>query len=275
MIAGHGVSGLIILSEGEKLCYPYVESLTSFLPIVGEVVVCFNVYGEKDGSREKLEALGSKVRIIPSVFDIEKYGWTTFGVARTAGYHACKGEIVLKFDADGVLHEKDIQLAKDEIISFRRDKVATGYWNKKRIYKANLYYEQHKHSGIYNKGILGDRMDWLMADGKGAPNFDRLTESEQRSRQFQTTLFGYEHLWDTEEVLRYKVNRYGRMIDRQIKKPLKTPEEYFKDYIRERLERLAKDGKSLSMDDHPAIIREKLESLNETHFGYNFFGYKR
>jgi len=269
------ISGLVILSEGEKLCYPYMESISSFLPIVDEICVCFNVYGEPDGSRKKLETLGSKVRIIPSVFDIEKYGWKTFGIARTAGYHACKGDIVLKFDADGVLHEKDIQLARDEIISFRRDKVATGYWKKNRIYKVNLYYDQWKHSGIYNKGILGDRMDWLMADGKGAPNFTRLTEQEQKSRQFQTTLFGYEHLWDTLEVLKYKTNRYGRMIDKQTKKPLKTPKEYFDTYIKERLERFDKTGKSMSMDDHPAIIRKKLESLNRTHFGLDFFGYKK
>ena len=70
-------------------------------------------------------------------------------------------------------------------------------------------------------------MDFLRDDGKGAPNFDRMTAKEQTSLKFKTTLFGYEHVWDTEEVLKYKVNRYGVMMDTIHGKSLKTPEEYF------------------------------------------------
>ncbi len=79
------ISGAVLISEVEKNCYPYIESIRSFLPIVDEMVVVFNVYGtpRDDGSRAKLEALRDKIRIVPTEFDLEKYGWISYGIART------------------------------------------------------------------------------------------------------------------------------------------------------------------------------------------------
>ena len=269
------ISGLLILSEPEWGCYPYLESIQSFLPAVDELVISFNVYGKDDGSRVKIEALNSpKIRIVPTVFDIEKYGWSSYGIARTMGYQACKGDVILMFDADGVLHENELGLLGKEVSNFVNDGFATGYWEKNRIYKPTVYYDQHKHSGIYNKKILGDRLDFFRDDGKGAPNFTRLTEKEQGSKKFPVTLFGYEHIWDTQEVLKSKVNRYSRMIDGLHGYPFKTPEEYFDIYMRELVNKVNSIGKSMPIERHPAIIQDKLRNINETHFGFNWFGYK-
>ena len=274
MINDKKISGLVVLSEAELGCYPYVEAISSFLPVVDEMVVSFNIYGKKDGSKDKVLALSEKIRIIPTVFDIEKYGWISYGVARTMGYQACKGEIVLMFDADGVLHENDHRQLNKEIFEFiSNPHMPTGYWEKHRFYKPNLYYSQHKHSGIYNKEILGDRFDFMRVDGKGAPNFDRLKLGEDRSKKFSITLFGYEHLWDTEEVLRYKVNRYGRMIDKISGNPFKSPEEYFDKYMVDLFDNRGK-WKSMPIELHPKVIQDKLRSINESHFGNSFFGYK-
>jgi glycosyltransferase involved in cell wall biosynthesis len=268
-------SGLVVLSEAVWGCYPFVESICSFLPVVDELVVAFNVYGKPDGTREAVEGIGDpKIRIVPTVFDILKYGWVSYGIARTMGYQACKGDVILMFDADGVLHEKDIPTLNRELQTFITAGKATGYWNKYRTYKPTVYYDQHKHSGIYSKKILGDRFDFFRSDGKGAPNFDKLTPQEQDSFKFSIFLFGYEHIWDTEDVLKFKVNRYGTMIDTLTGKPLKTPEQYFEEYMRELVDRVNREGKSMPIENHPAIIQEKLKKVNETHFGYNFFGFE-
>ncbi len=245
--------------------------------MVDEMVIAFNVYGKDDGSREALEALGKKIRIIPSVFDIEKYGWVTYGIARTMGYHACRGNVILMFDADGVLHEKDHDQLRIELAQFvANPNMPTGYWEKHRFYQATSYYSQHKHSGIYNKAILGDRFDFLHPSRKGIPNFSRLASNEGRSKKFSITLFGYEHLWDTEDVLKHKINRYGRMLDGQHGKPFKTPEEYFAEYM-DNLDVGLSDGKwkTMEIEKHPQIVQRKLRGINETHFGHSFFGRRK
>ncbi len=173
-----------------------------------------------------------------------------------------------------MIHENDVENLREQLNKFRSEGWATGYWLKNRIYTAKLYYDQYKHSGIFNKAILGDRMDWMRASGKGAPNHEHMIPEESKSKQFMIKLFGYEHVWDTEEVLKRKINLYGRMIDGHDRNPFKTPEEYYKIYIEALVSRLKRDGKEMSFDNHPTIIKDKLKSLNETHFGYNLFGYK-
>lgn len=275
MINNKKISGLVVLSEAEWGCYPYLESIQSFLPVVDELVVAFNVYGKKDGSLEKIKALNNpKIRIVPTVFDILKYGWESYGIARTMGYQACKGQIILMFDADGILHEKDIEKVKTDLANLINRNFSQGYWNKYRTYKPTMYHKQYKHSGIYNKEKLGDRFDFFRVDHKGAPNFDNLTKEEQESKNLDIYLFGYEHIWDTEEVLKFKTNRYGQMIDRQHKLAFKTPDQYFDIYMRELVTKLNKDGLYMAIENHPKIIQEKLKLVNEKQFGYNFFGYK-
>ena len=267
------ISGLIVLSEPTWGCYPFEESIKSFLPMVDEMVVAFNVYGRDDGSREKIEALGEKIRIIPTVFDIEKYGWLTYGIARTTGYHACKGDVILMFDADGVLHENDHDTLTKELDEFVRNRnMPTGFWEKYRFYQPTSYYQQHKHSGIYNKAILGDRFDFLHPSRKGIPNFSRLKSEEGRSKKFSVNLFGYEHLWDTKEVLEYKVNRYGKMIDGLHDKPFKTPEEYFDEYMDNLIKNFRQKRQTMEIEKHPQIMQEKLRGIGQEHFGCNFFG---
>ena len=268
------ISGLVILSEAAYGCYPFIESVRSFLPDVDELVVAFNVYGQNDGTREAIEAIKDpKIRIVSTVFDIYKYGWYSYGISRTMGYQACKGDVILMFDADGVLHEKDYSTLARELSIFIDTKRATGYWEKRRIYKPDTYWDQHKHSGIYSKKILGDRFDFFRDDGKGAPNFTRLTPAEQDSFKFSVQLFGYEHVWDTEEVVKAKVNRYGRMADSLAGRELKTPEVYFSEYMQELVDGIKAKGKTMSVSDHPALMQNKLTQINNTHFGYNFFGY--
>lgn len=274
MVNDKKISGLVVLSEASWGCYPFVESVSSFLPMVDEMVVAFNVYGKKDGSRERVEALGSKVRIIPTVFDLEKYGWVSYGIARTMGYQACKGDIILMFDADGILHEKDHDRLNYELMGFiATTSLPTGYWEKHKFYKPDLYYSEHKHSGIYNKKILGDRLDFMCPGEKGVPNFSRLGRGGGRSKRFGTTLFGYEHLWDTEEVFKCKIDRYGRMIDRWAGRPLKTPEVYFEEYMAGLLDNIAREGKKMAIERHPRAIQKRLRDVNEAHFGCDFFGH--
>lgn len=239
------------------------------LPAVNEMVVMMDILHE-DGSREKIEKLDKKIRIVSSAFDLDKWGWISYGIMRTTGYQACKGDIVAMFDADGILHEKDIKSLKDNFkFLWMHGTHVSAYWGKYRFYKPTLYYDQHKHSGIYKKSVLGDRFDFF-GRHLGTPNKSRYYEGET-DKQLAIRLYGYEHLWDTKEVFHEKIVRYGRMKDMRFGKPFKKEEEYHKEYMRELLEKIGEVGRGMDINDQPAIIQEKLKGINKNHFGFNFF----
>lgn len=265
----------VVLSEVDWGCYPYIEAIKSFLPVVDEIVIGINVYGKDDGSREKIEELKeSKIRIVSTIFDLEKYGWISHGISRTLCYQACKGDVVVMIDADDIFHEKDIEKFTRELRAFRQDNKVLGYFVREQVYSGLLCREEFKHSGIYNKRMLEDKLDFLRLDGKGAPNIERANVHRDQSRQFLTTLFAYEHFWDTWEVLKTKVIRQGKMIDKVCDKVFKSNNEYYNSYLTVLLKILRRNGIQIPIDKHPLIIREKITGLNATHFGYNFFDRK-
>jgi glycosyltransferase involved in cell wall biosynthesis len=265
------ISGLVVLSNPIKYCYPFVESIKSFLPVCDEIVVSYNTYSE-DGSRSIIENIDPKVRIVTTMFDLQKYGWISYGVARSIGYQACKGDIVLMFDADGILHEKDEAHLKELANRFiERTDIVYGYWGKYRFYTPTRYWDQHKHSGWYNKKVMGDSFDFFRSDGKGAPNTERIGEDKQKAQELDVILYGYEHVWDSEEAMKERITNYGMMHDRLYGREVKTKEEYWDAYIKELIESMGQKGKTMDIDKQPAIIQNKLRSVNEKHFGYNFF----
>lgn len=255
------ISGLVIVSEGERLCYPYLESIQSFLPVVDEMVVVYNRYKD-DGSKDKIADLGEKIRLIPSIFDIDRFGWTSYAFARTLGYQACRGNVVAMFDADGILHEKQRStLTKRLHLMTQQNPIY--YWGKYRIYQKDRYWIQHKHSGIYYKKELMDYFHFFADKGKGVPCTADIP-FEFKAKQIDVNLYGYEHLWDTKEVLMEKIVRYGKMLGMD-----ESPEERYKNYVSAVKSRLKEQGKSFSITDHPKIIRDKLESMTPDMFGYN------
>ena len=61
------VSGFTFIRNAEKYDYPIVEAISSILPLCDEVVVA--VGNSEDATRALVEALGSKIRIIDTVWD--------------------------------------------------------------------------------------------------------------------------------------------------------------------------------------------------------------
>lgn len=261
-------SGLVVLSEPENLCYPYMESIQSMLSVVDEVVVVWNPLVE-DGSRTGVEKLG--IRIVQAAFDLEEYGWISYAIARTTGYQACNGGTVVMFDADGVLHEQEVEPLKERLQQFdqQAETHPYAYWRKYRFYKPTFYHDQNKHSGIYSKRILGDRFDFYRGR-KGAPNLKHLKENET-SKQFNINIFGYEHIWDTKEILLKKILRYKKMKTRLYNETLKTDEEYYQEYISELISKMNEKGKEMDINLQPKIIQDKLRSVKKEHFGYAWF----
>ena len=106
------VSGFTFLRNGQKLGYPFVESIRSILPIVDEFIIAL---GPCDDDTEKmLRDIGDpKIRIIPTQWnerirsDYSVKGFV-FGQQKSIALFNCTGDWAFYLEADEVVHENDL-----------------------------------------------------------------------------------------------------------------------------------------------------------------------
>jgi glycosyltransferase involved in cell wall biosynthesis len=106
------ISGFTFLRNGQKLGYPFVESIRSVLPIVDEFVIAL---GPCDDDTEKmLHEIGDpKIRIVPTQWnegirpDYSVKGYV-YGQQKTMALANCTGDWAFYLEADEVLHENDL-----------------------------------------------------------------------------------------------------------------------------------------------------------------------
>jgi len=106
------VSGFTFLRNGQKLGYPFVESIRSVLPIVDEFVIAL---GPCDDDTEKMiRAIGDpRIRIIPTQWnehirpDYSVKGFV-YGQQKSIALFNCTGDWAFYLEADEVVHEDDL-----------------------------------------------------------------------------------------------------------------------------------------------------------------------
>jgi glycosyltransferase involved in cell wall biosynthesis len=106
------VSGFNFLRNGQKLGYPFIESIRSVLPIVDEFVVALGP--SDDRTEEMLRAIDDpKIRIIPTVWneriqsDYSVKGFV-YGQQKSIALFNCTGDWAFYLEADELVHEEDL-----------------------------------------------------------------------------------------------------------------------------------------------------------------------
>ncbi len=106
------VSGFTFLRNGQKLGYPFVESIRSILPIVDEFVIALG--RSDDDTEEMVRAIGDpKLRIIPTVWnerirnDYSVKGFV-YGQQKSIALFNCTGDWAFYLEGDEVVHEDDL-----------------------------------------------------------------------------------------------------------------------------------------------------------------------
>jgi hypothetical protein len=106
------VSGFTFLRNGQKLGYPFVESIRSVLPIVDEFIIAL---GPCDDDTERLvrEIGDPKIRIIPTQWnerirsDYSLKGFI-YGQQKTIALFNCTGDWAFYLEGDELVHEQDL-----------------------------------------------------------------------------------------------------------------------------------------------------------------------
>jgi glycosyltransferase involved in cell wall biosynthesis len=133
------ISGAVIIRNGVKLGYPFIESIQSIVPLCDEVVVA--VGDSDDGTREKIVALNDpRIRIIDTVWDMSKRtGGTILSEQTNIALDACTGDWIFYIQSDEAVHELDFENIKTAVTTTDANPAVDGlYFNYIHLYGSYL-----------------------------------------------------------------------------------------------------------------------------------------
>ena len=105
------VSGFTFLRNAEELCYPYIQSIKSILPICDEFIIALG--HSQDNSPTVLSHLATtepKIKIIETAWNnhMQIKGYT-YGQQKMIAQFACTGDWLFYLEGDEIIHEKDLE----------------------------------------------------------------------------------------------------------------------------------------------------------------------
>ena len=178
------VSGFTFVKNAVKFSYPVVESISSILPVVDEMVVCL---GDSDDDTEGLiRSIGSaKIKIIHSVWDDSlKEGGKVLAVEtdKAIAATADDSDWLFYIQADEVVHEQYHKVIVDAMHQYKDDERVEG-----------LLFNYHHFYGSYK--YIGDGRKWYSKEIRIIRNNKRI-KSYRDAQGFR---------WDNDRKLNVKL----------------------------------------------------------------------
>lgn len=141
------VSGFTVIRNGIKLDYPFIEAITSILPICDEFIVA--VGDCNDGTREAIVALNEpKIKIIDTVWDDSmREGGKILAIQTNIALEHITGDWGFYIQGDEVVHEKYLPEIKNAMQQYLNSPEVEG-----------LLFDYQHFYGSYN--FVGDSYKW-------------------------------------------------------------------------------------------------------------------
>lgn len=194
------LSGFTFIKNGVDLDYPFIESITSILPIVDEMVVA--VGDCTDSTREMIVALDSpKIKIIDTIWDdnLRVDGAILSQQSNIAKNHI-SGDWGFYIQGDEVIHEKYLEIIRQSIEKYNKDKEVDGL-----LFKYKHFYGSYDYFGTsrkwYRKEIRVIRNDPAISSYKDAQGF-RKNGEKLRVKEIDAWVFHYGWVRDPEAQLK-------------------------------------------------------------------------
>lgn len=261
------ISGFTMVKNAVKLYYPIKASIESILPIVDEFIVALGDCDKDDTTREELlKIYSNKVKIIDTVWDIEKYprGMENAHQTDIAMSH-CKGDWLFYLQADEVVHEKYLPIIKKRCEELLEEKDVDGllfnyvhFWGD--------YWHYHNCHGWYTHEIRIVRNDpgihsWQSAQSfRRIPGFDGLNYRQQkgtyRLNVAKANAYIYHYGWVRPPKLMKNKTKALERIHKDNTKAKRDPDQYeIFDYGP--LQKLP-----LFKGTHPKVMQERIKEFN-------------
>lgn len=245
------ISGFTFIRNGVELDYPFIESITSVLPAVDEMVI---VVGDcSDGTKEKILALQDpKIRIINTVWDesLRKGGEILAQQTNIALDHIT-GDWGFYIQGDEVIHEKYLENVRS----------ALQKWNDHPEVEGLLFHYHHFY-GSYE--YIGTSRKWYRREIRIVRN-DRSIRSYKDAQGFRKN----GKKLQVKAVDAY-IYHYGWVRDpkAQLKKNVSFNKYWHDDeWIAEHVDATSFDYDLLESLDrfegtHPAVMKDRIVSKN-------------
>jgi hypothetical protein len=176
-----------MINNASKLYYPIKQAIESILPICNEFVVALGDCDIEDNTRDEILSIKSdKIKIIDTVWDIEKYPRGMENAHQTdIAKNACSGDWLFYVQADEVVHENYLPVIKKRCEELIDEKEIEGLlFNYKHFWGDYDHY--HKAHGWYPNEIRVIRNDkdihsWESAQSfRRIPDFDGINYRQQK-----------------------------------------------------------------------------------------------
>lgn len=185
------VSGFTFVKNAVKYGYPVVESITSLLPIVDEMIVCLG--DSEDETNKLIESIGSdKIKIIHSVWDNSlREGGKVLAVETNKAMDATAydSDWLFYIQADEVLHEQYHPVILEAMQRFKTDRRVEGL-----LFHYHHFYGSYKFIGDgrkwYSKEIRVIRNDKKIRSYKDAQGF-RLDDRKLNVKLLNAYIYHY------------------------------------------------------------------------------------
>ncbi len=182
------ISGFSMGKNAHKLYYPMRYAIESILPIVDEFVVALGDSDPDDTTREEIESIGSdKIRIIDTVWDIEKYPRGMEHAHQTdIAKAACTGDWLFYLQSDEVVHEKYLPVIEKRCRELLDDHEVEGLLFNYHHFWGDYDHIRDSHSW-YRKEIrivrnLPEIHSWESAQSfRKIPGFDGINYRQQQN----------------------------------------------------------------------------------------------
>ncbi len=212
------ISAFTMGKNALKLYYPMRQSIESILPLVDEFVVALGDSDADDITKAEIEAIGSeKIRIIDTVWDIEKYprGMEHAHQTDIAMKH-CKGDWLFYLQSDEVVHERDLEPIRKRCEDLLDDHRVEGLLFRYRHFWGDYEHVQDGHCW-YRKEIRIVRNLPEVHSWESAQSFRKIPDFEGVNYRQQAGTYKL-HVADVDaEIFHYGWVRPPRVMQNKIK----------------------------------------------------------
>ncbi len=204
------ISGFTFVRNAVKYGYPLVESVSSLLPLVDEMVI---VAGDSEDETSRLiESIGSpKIRIVHSVWDPElRSGGEVLAVETNKAMNATSPDADWLFylQADEVLHEKYYPVIREAFEKYRDDKNVEGF-----LFHYNHFYGSYRFIADgrkwYSKEIRVIRRDPAIRSYRDAQGFRKNNGDKLKVKLLDAFIHHYGWVRNP-IVMHHKVKDFGK-----------------------------------------------------------------
>lgn len=246
------VSGFSIVRNGIKYFYPFIEAITSVLPLCDEFIL--NVGDSDDGTLEAVLSLkNDRIKIFESKWDMSlREGGRILSIETNKALSKCNGDWCFYIQADEVLHEKYIPAVKAGMENYLNNPGVEGLKFKYRhFYGSYDYYQDNPRSWYPAETRIIRRNDNIISWGD-AMNFKHKDGTFLNVVPVKAEIYHYGWVKSPDKMALKRIDFHKLYhTDREIEELVESSAEY------NHLGHLKK-----FTGTHPAVMQERIRQAN-------------